>query len=254
MRKKIFVFILFWLAIGVFFGVSAVEKRKTIFLVSPLFGSLNTDLQTLSESGTLYGLNMLYASPSLIIGSLGHYSKLNYSTENGYLIHMTYYFRDDKPVQPMLSFSADYISIFTKLDGAAAAPFNFLNADTSVWAFHPFAGLSFKLGEQRLTPFVGYFKEQVTTALASSGFSSANFVELNYITAGAKLDLRFAHFIRFSTKFYWRYKNGEQPLLSARNQLDLLFSPQAGISMKYDYFDDKYEKNTLALIGPTFIF
>ncbi|MCU0641235.1 MAG: hypothetical protein MUC35_04005 [Candidatus Margulisbacteria bacterium] len=250
--------------LGMFSSVSAAEGGKTLFLLSPLVGSSSTDLQILHETGTLYGLNMLYAGPNFTIGSLGHYSRFKSSTENGYLFYLAYYFREDQPVQPLLSFSADYIGILTKLDGAAAAPFNSLNVDTSIWAFHPLAGISFKLGEQRIAPFIGYFKEQVTTSLASegtnnggqtsNGFSAANSVELDYLSAGAKLDLIFAQPIRFNTKFYWRHRSGEQPLFAARNQLDILFSHQAGITLKYDYFEDKYEKNTLALIGPTFIF
>ncbi len=273
-EKRLLILILVFVALGFFGSVFAAEQGKAIFLLSPFVGSLSSDIQypspggsgvnTLSEVGSLYGLHMMYARPSLSIGSMGHFSKLNYSTESGYLFYLTYYFRQDEPVQPMLGFSADYIHIFTREDSVAAAPLKSLNVDTSIWAFHPIVGLSFKGGSYRITPFVGYFNEQVATSLASegmssggqtiNGFSAASSVTLCYVSAGANLDFTFAHFIRLKTKFYWRYRGGDQPLLTARNQLDFFLTPQAGISLKYDYFDDKYEKNIFATIGPTFIF
>ncbi|MDD5593993.1 MAG: hypothetical protein PHG97_04590, partial [Candidatus Margulisbacteria bacterium] len=198
------------------------------------------------------------------IGSIGHYSKLNFSTENGYLFYLTYYFQQNKVIQPMLGFSSEYIHIFTAEDAAMAAPLNSLDVDSSVWAFHPTLGLAFKLGEQSITPFVGYFSEQVETTVVSegmivggkmqNGFSAKSSATLNYVSAGSVLDFVFHHFIRFNTKFYWRFKDGDQTRFAARNRLDLFISQNAGISLKYDYFDDKYEKNAFASIGPTFIF
>lgn len=255
-------------------SVFAAEQGKEIFLVSPLVGGLSSDIQypspggsgmnTLSDVGSLNGLHMMYARQNFSIGSMGHFSKLNKSTENGYLFYLTYYFRQDEPVQPMLGFYADYIHVFTREDSDAIAPLNSLDVDTSIWAFHTIVGLSIIRGSQRITPFIGYFNEQVATSIASegmssggqtiNGFSSDSSVMLNYLSAGVNLDFTFTHFIRLATKFYWRYKNDAQPLLTARNRLDFFLSPQVGISLKYDYFDDKYEKNIFASIGPTFIF
>ena len=147
-KEKVFLaLILVFIAAGLSRVAFAAEPGKAVFLVSPLVGSLSSDIQyqspggsgtkTLSEVGSLYGLNMVYASPDFNIGSMGYYSKLNYSTESGYLFYLTYYFRQDETVQPMLGFSADYIHIFTREDAIAAAPLNSLNIDTSIWAFHP---------------------------------------------------------------------------------------------------------------------
>ncbi|NQT29108.1 MAG: hypothetical protein HQ596_00905, partial [Candidatus Saganbacteria bacterium] len=180
-KKRFLVLILVFIASVFSPSVFAAEQDQAIFLVAPFVGGLSSDIQysspggsgmnTLSDVGSLYGLNMMYARPNFSIGTMGHFSKLNYSTENGYLFYLTYYFRQDDPVQPMLGFYADYIHIFTHEDSVAVAPLNSLNVDTSIWAFHPIVGLSFKRGRQRITPFVGYFNEQVTTSLASEGMS-----------------------------------------------------------------------------------
>ncbi len=264
---RIFLVLPVLLCLGI--GIVSGARAEEMVLISPFYGSLNSEsaggsgTAALSDRGPLYGLNMLYARPNFSIGSMGHYSKLDFSTENGYLFYLTYYFQHSKKIQPMLGFSGEYIHIFTAEDAAMAAPLNSLNVDTSVWAFHPIIGLSFKLDEQRITPFVGYFSEQIETSVVSegmsvggrtqNGFSSKSSVVLNYISAGSMLDFVFYHFIRFNTKFYWRFKDGDQIRFAARNRLDLFVSQNAGISFKYDYFDDKYEKNAFATIGPTFI-
>jgi hypothetical protein len=139
-----------------------------------------------------------------------------------------------------------------------------LNVDTSIWALHPIAGVSFKRGTSRVTPFLGYFNEQVDTSLTSegmriagqtrNGFSAAPSVVLDYMSAGVKAEFSFLHFFRFDTKVYWRFKNGEEALLTTRNRLDIFLSPRAGIALKYDYFDDKFEKNSFIFIGPVFAF
>jgi hypothetical protein len=87
----------------------------------------------------------------------------------------------------------------------------------------------------------------------SNGFSAAISTPLNYISAGAALDFTFAHFVKTKIKFYWRFGEGDQARLTARNQLDFLLSRQAAISLKYDYFDDKYEKNIFSSIGVVFV-
>lgn len=273
-KEKVFLaLILVFIASGLSRSAFAAEPGKAVFLISPLAGSLSSDIQyqspggsgtkTLSEVGSLYGLNMVYASPDFNIGSIGHYSKLNYSTVNGYLFYVNYFFRQDEPVQPMLGFSADYIHIFTREDSVAAAPLASLNVDTSIWAFHPIVGLSLKKGELRVTPFVGYFNEQVATSLASegmniggqtsNGFSAASSATLNCISTGAALDFTFARFVKAKTKFYWRFGEGDRARLTARNQLDFFLSKQMGILLKYDYFDDKYEKNIFTSIGAAFV-
>ena len=255
--------VLLWLGIGIVSGARAEEMGEGMFLVSPFYGSLNNE-SVLTDRGPLYGLNMLYARPNFSIGTMGHYSKLDFSTENGYLLYLTYYFQQNKIIQPMLGFSGEYIHIFTAENAAMAAPLNSLDVDSSIWAFHPIIGLAFKLGEQMITPFVGYFSEQVETTVVSegmsvggqkqNGFNAKSSVVLNYVSAGSMLDFVFHHFIRFNTKFYWRFKDGDQTRFAARNRLDLFISKNAGISFKYAFFDDKYEKNAFASIGPTFIF
>jgi len=252
----------------------AAEPGKAMFIVSPLFGSLSSDIyyqspggggiNTLSDVGNLYGLNMVYVGPDFNIGSTGHYSKLKYSTESGYLFYGNYYFRQNEPIQPMLGFSADYIHVFTREDSISAAPLASLNVDTSIWALHPIAGLSFKNGDLRVTPFVGYFNEQVATSLASeginvggrtsNGFSSSSYVNLNYLSFGADLGFSFARFVKIKTKIYRRYGEGSPALLTTRSQLDYFLSKQSAITLKYDYFEDKYEKNIFTSVGMSFVF
>lgn len=261
--------------LSVFMGtaVYAIENSGK-FIISPMGGMINSDIKytvpgvngmkTLSDSGPIYALMMMYTCPQFTLGNMGHYSKLDKSTENGYMFYGLYYFRKDADIRPMLGFYADYISVLTKATSADVAPLVSMNVNTSVWALHPIAGVSFKLGTQKITPFIGYFNEQVDTSLASegmliagqkrNGFSANSSTILDYMTAGVKAELNFMHFIRFDTKIYARLKNGEDALFTSRNRLDLLISKNTGISIKYDYFDDKYEKNSFLLIGPVFVF
>jgi len=124
--------------------------------------------------------------------------------------------------------------------------------------------MTFKASGQKITPFLGYFNEEVVTSFASqgmtmggraqNGFTGDGNAVLNYMTAGVKVDLAFCRFIKLDAKVYDRFSCGKQGLFTARTRLDFLLSKQSGISVKYDYFDDVYEKDTFAMIGPFFAF
>lgn len=248
--------------------------KSGIFLVSPMFGNIKSDIKytspgtggtnTLSDSGPISALMMMYTCPEYTLGSMFHFSKLNNSTENGYMFYGLYYFNKEADIRPMLGFYADYINVFTKMPAKDIAPLLSLNVNTSIWAFHPIAGVQFKVYKQKITPFIGYFNEQVETSMTSegmliagqirNGFSANSSVSIDYMTVGVKAEFKITHFIRFDTKVYARLKNGESPLFTTRNRLDFLLSRQLGISVKYDYFNDKYETNSFLLIGPVFVF
>ena len=85
-----------------------------------------------------------------------------------------------------------------------------------------------------------------------NGFSATSFAAL-VMSLGAAMDLTFARFVRFGQNPTGALEGGDQARLTARNQLDFLLSRQAAISLKYDYFDDKYEKNIFTSIGAVFV-
>lgn len=243
------------------------------FLLAPMAGVISSDIQysvpgaserkSLSDSGGLYALNMLYAREDRAFGSMGHYSKLDFSTESGYLFYANWFCRPAAGVEPMFGFYADYIHVFTKAPAADISPLLSMQVDTSIWALHPVAGARFSVGQVRLTPFVGYFNEQVDTAITSegmriggavrNGFSASSSVVIDYMSVGARIELTLLHCIRIDSKSYARFTTGEQARFTTRNRIDFLLNTRAGISLKFDYFDDKYEKNTFAFIGPIII-
>lgn len=274
MKFKRFKSVVFPLLFVFFASPASARDDNGIFLFSPMMGRINSDIQytspgpagmhTLSDAGPIYALMMMYTCPQYTLGSMGHFSKLDNSIENGYMFYGLYYFGTETNIRPMMGLYADYINVFTRTPAADIAPLLSLNVNTSIWAFHPVVGLSFKVGKQNIAPFVGYFNEQVETSLASegmfvagqkrNGFTADSSAVMDYMTVGVKAEFKVMHFIRFDTKVYARMKNGESPLFTARNRLDFLLSRQAGLSIKYDYFDDTYEKNTFLLAGPVFVF
>lgn len=261
------------LVLGFLAGSVLAGEKSGIFLVSPMFGQINSDIQypsgtggtnTLSDSGPISALMMMYTCPDYTLGGMFHFSKLNNSDENGYMFYGLYYFGKESGIRPMIGFYADYINVFTKMPHENIAPLLSLNVNTSIWAFHPIAGVQFHIGKQKITPFIGYLNEQVETSMTSegmliggetvNGFSSNSSISIDYMTAGVKVEFKITHFIRFDTKVYARFRNGENPLFTSRSRLDFLLSKQLGISVKYDCFNDKYETNSFLLIGPVFVF
>ena len=84
MKLKIILLLTF-----MFFTVTASAGDKSgIFLVSPMFGQINSDIQypsgggtnTLSDSGPISALMMMYTCPDYTLGGMFHFSKLNNST------------------------------------------------------------------------------------------------------------------------------------------------------------------------------
>ena len=98
---------------------------KSVFLFAPMTGWIKNEVefdipgttakQKLKDDGQLHGIYTMYVNPKFVLGSLGHYSKLDKSYENGYLFFTHYYFRQEKEVQPMVGFAVDYIHFYTQL-------------------------------------------------------------------------------------------------------------------------------------------
>lgn len=268
-------FLIYFLFIFCSFPVLSEESDKnSAFIFLPMTGWIrnevefsipdNSTKQTLKDDGQLHGIYMLYANPKLVLGSLGHYSKLNKSYENGYLFFTRYYFRQEKQIQPMIGFAIEYIHFYTQLTIEDVSPLTSLDVDSSIWAFHPTAGISYKNANFRISPFAGYFNEQVNTVVSSPGmkiagqnqygFKSETSVSLDYVSLGSKIEVYLHHFIKLDTKFYFRFRQNEKPLYTLRNRVDFYFAKMLGISAKIDYFQDKYETNLFVFIGPSLAF
>jgi hypothetical protein len=273
-RRKI-VFVIFYLLVCFNFRAFAEGANKdSIFIFAPMTGWINNKVefplpnstvkQKLSDTGQLSGIYMMCVNPKFVIGSLGHYSQLDKSYEAGNLFFANYYFGRENEIQPTLGFAADYIHIYSRLTREDVAPLSSLDVDSSIWAFHPTAGISYKTGNFRISPFVGYFNEQVNTVVSSpgmiiagqnrNGFNSKSFVSLNYMSVGTGLDVSLYHFIRFDTKFYYRFNHNSRALYTSRNRLDLYVSKKVGLSAKIDYFLDENETNFFIFVGPMFAF
>lgn len=277
MRKNIG-FIVLFICLCVFYvlPVKAAEEpeKKSRFLLLPMAGWINSDVQftsqqgspsqTLKDNGHLYGLYTIYADSDIAIGSLSHYSVLNKSYENGYLFFANYNFCHDNEIQPVLGFAVDYIHFNTQLTKEDVPPLSSLVVDGSIWAFHPTIGISYKQDNYKISPFIGYFNEQVGMIISSPGmlvgkqnnfgFESKSSVGLDYFSIGSKFEITISHFIKLDTKLYCRLRQNEQILWTLRNRLDLYFSKKIGLSVVVDYFQDKYETNSFIFIGPSFVF
>lgn len=267
--------VILWVT-GLFFGaghVAVQAAQSSMFIVSPMAGVMGSEVsfsagamgqKTVKENGMLQGLNIVYTDRQLTVGNLIHTSKTDSSNENGYLLYTQYYFRSDKSVQPMVGFYAERISIYSQLSGQASSPFSSLDVNTSVLSLQPVAGLSFVGAGYRVTPFAGYFNEQVETTFSSPGMriggqnrngikSEGNSV-LDYASLGSKFELSPYRFLRFDMKFYYRVKQGSSPLFTTRNQINFFLSRTVGLSIKFDYFQDTYESLLFTFIGPSFVF
>ena len=276
-RRKNFIF---FLALGIISGpfetriFSQDENPKSVLILAPLAGITKVDVeysvsnspvkQNLNESGPLYGAHMLLVNPKFVIATLAHYSELDKGKENGYLLTGYYYFREKQKWQPMLGSSIEYIHARAELGLSDVAPLNSLDVDTSIWAFYPLVGISFKTGMFRISPYVAYLKETVETIASSDGIRTAgqlrngfrrkSYADLDYFSAGSKLEVSFGHFVRYDGKFYIRCRDGEENHITTRNRLDVYLTKKLAISAKIDYFQDKYETMTLFMFGPAIVF
>jgi hypothetical protein len=271
---KILPYSLFFLVFCISCFVWSGEQDKGVFLVSPLAGVIRSDihyespgdrsLTSLRDKGPLYALNTLYTCPGFTVGMMGHYSTLDTSREKGLLLYGNYYFRRESLLQPMAGCYTEWIRVSTGLKGDRSFPLVSLDIDSSIRALHPVAGISFKLGTNRITPFLGLFNEQVATKVASDGmningqlrygFNTEKEENLNYLTTGLKVEWTFSHFCRVDTKLYFRFREGEETRVTTRNRIDFFLSKKIGLSIKYDYFEDRFEKNSFVFAGPVFIF
>jgi hypothetical protein len=250
------------------------QDSKTIFLFAPMAGIAKIDVdysvpnssvkQNLNDSGPLYGMHMLFINPKFVVGTLGHYTELGKGKENGYLVTGDYFFREKEKWQPMLGASVEYIHTLTELGLSDVAPLDALNVDSSIWAFYPIAGISYKNEHFRISPYAGYFKETVETIVMSDGmrvggqlkygFRVKSHADLDYFSIGTKFEFTLGHFMRYDGKFYVRLRSGEEDHLTTRNRLDFFLSRNVAISAKIDYFQDQFETTTMYLFGPAIVF
>ncbi len=252
---------------------SAETENKGLFLFSPLAGRLasqvtftvpNASAQQLNDTGGLYGMSLLYAEKNFTLGSSADYSRLDKSYENNYLFFTRFYTGKAGELQPSAGLSVENIHIYTQMAAADAAPLSSLDVDSSIWAFHLTAGLSYKEGAFRISPFAGYFNEQVGTVVSSPGmivsgvnkygFKGVYSDSLNYATAGTRLEASISHFLRVDSTVYFRFGDIGPALITSRNRIDFLLSREFGLSCKIDYFQDKYETNSFVSFGPVFVF
>jgi outer membrane protein W len=248
----------------------AEEARNSVFVLSPVGGWItnksvytvqgSTAEKSLKETGNLYGLFMTYADRSLSVGSLGHYSDLEKSRENSYMFYVNYYFMPDSALRPMAGMAMDYISFQTELPNAEVAPLLSMDLASSIWAFHPTAGVAYRAGPVRVTPFAGYFNERFLMTMncpgmkvgtkTLAGFRQEVRVVTDYATTGARVELDPWHFLKLDSRFYFRFHSGEKMLFTTRNRLDIYLTRNFGLSVKCDYFKDPAETNFYILGGP----
>ncbi|OGS45562.1 MAG: hypothetical protein A2539_06975 [Elusimicrobia bacterium RIFOXYD2_FULL_34_15] len=276
MIKNLFIlFLIFFLFVLDSFAIDSEKaSRNSVFLFLPMTGWIENEVkfnipgssekQILNDNGQLHGIYMMYANPKFVLGSLGHYSKLDKSYENGYLLFTRYYFNYIEQLQPTIGFAVDYIHFYTQLGTEDIPPLSSLDVVSSIWASHPTIGMSYKNGNFKIYPFIGYFNEQVNTVVSSPGmqitgqnrfgFKSKSYISLDYFSAGSEFDITLYHFIGLDTKFYFRFREDDKTLFTLRNRLDIYFSKSWGVSSKIDYFQDKNETNIFIFLGPAFVF
>lgn len=279
MIKKIFILKISFFALCVILFnplslLSEETEKKSRFIFLPISGWIKNEVsfilpnssgkQTLEDEGPTSGVYMLYINPKFVIGSLGHFSNLDKSDESGYLVFWDYYFGQQKRIQPNIGINVENIHFYTELGTENVSPMSSVDTDTSIWVLHTTLGVSYKCGNYRISPFVGYFNEQVNSTVSSPGmvvggqnrfgFKSKSSVKLDYVSLGSKLELTLYHFVKFDTKFYFRFKEGDEMMYTLRNRIDFYLSRKMGISNKIDYFKDEYETNSFIFLGPFFVF
>jgi hypothetical protein len=209
----------------------------------------------------------MYADDDLSIGNLGHYSNLEQSQVMSYMFFARYYLARYGAFRPMVGLTMDYIDIHSSIPREDARPFLSIDMVNTVWAFQPTIGVSWEYKSFRAIPFVGYFNERVNVDLyspgmpgtakgimAQNGFRTEVDKTLDYVSVGSHLEFRYAHFLRYDGKFYFRMREGENALFTVRNRLDLFLARTYGITVRMDYFQDKVESNFFALAGPVLVF
>lgn len=261
-------------------SVCAEDRHEGKLIISPLAGIINNEIQfslmhssskkTIKDDGPLYGLYMIYARPDFIIGALNHYSYLEKSDENGHLFFLRYYFYAHKSLQPTIGCTFEQINVRMVLDSADAAPFSSMIADINIWVTNPTIGISYKNKAlrnklaYRITPFIGYFNEQVAVDIVSpgmlianqhmNGFSVKTHEKLEYFSAGIKIQAALFHAFAIDSKLYFRKRKNEKTLYTIRNRIDYYITKKLGLTVKYDYFQDTFDKNTFLFFGPSIVF
>jgi len=248
--------------------------RDSVFVLSPVGGWISnkaeytspgsTAEKSIKEDGILYGLFMMYADRNMSVGSLGHYSKLEESRENSYMFYLNYYFMPDWAFRPMAGMAMDYINFNTELPGKDVAPLLSMDLASSIWAFHPTAGVAWQAGPVRVTPFAGYFNERFLMTMnvpgikagpkTIAGFRAEIREVTDYVSTGARFEADLWHFLKLDSKFYFRFHTGDKALFTTRNRVDLFLTRNLGMSVKCDYFQDATETNMYVLGGPALAF
>jgi hypothetical protein len=255
-------------------SVAGSEERKSVSIISPVAGWISNETtftipgnpvpQTLKEDGMLYGVYMMYADQDISFGCLGHYSGLENTRENSYMAFAYYHLPVDWAVRPMFGMALDYLRFSTEMPQKDVAPLQSMDIDTSIWAYHPIAGATIGGDALNITPFAGYFKEQVRVLVNSPGMKMGPAIKygfrtevseaLEYGSLGTMLKAKYSHFLAFDGKIYFRMRDGAYPLMTVRSRVDIFLARNLGISVKADYLKDKSEKNFFVMAGPDFVF
>lgn len=260
--------------IMVFGGIAGSEERKSVSIISPVAGWITNETtftipgnpapQTLEEEGTLYGVYMMYAGQDISFGCLGHYSGLENTTESSYMAFAYYHLPVDWAVRPVFGMALDYLRFSTEMPSEDVAPMQSMDISTAIWAYHPIIGARVGGDALNVTPFAGYFKEQVRVLVNSPGMKMGPTIKfgfrtevsevLEYGSLGSMFKAKYSHFLAFDGKIYFRMRDGAYPLMTVRSRIDLFITRDLGISVKADYLKDKSEKNFFVMAGPDFIF
>lgn len=253
---------------------------KPFFVFSPMVGWVKNKViftnpgtgnaQAFIDESPIYGFDLVYISPKIVLGATGHRSDSAEVNERGLLWHGNYFFDQCRGVQPTIGISIENITLYSKLSSADVPGLVSMDAFNDILSTHVTAGvvidnvLPNRISKIKLTPFAGYFNERVRAIISSPGikvagqnrfgFETEGRTILDYLSLGAKIEVSLAHFINIDSKVYYRLKKNEKTYYTLRNRIDLFFNRQVGLSIKVDYFKDKYETNLFIMAGPALVF
>jgi len=253
---------------------------KPMFIFSPMAGWVKNKVmfvnpgtnerQTFIDESPIYGFDLVYISPRIVLGATGHRNDSAAVSERGLLWHGNYFFNRCHGMQPTVGLAIENISLYSQLSSADVPGLVSLDAFNDIMSTHATAGVVFddlipnELVKIKLTPFAGYFNEKVRAIISSPGvrvgasnrfgFEAESTVNLDYLSLGAKIELDLHHFLKLDTKVYYRLKSGAKTYYTLRNRIDFFFSRKFGVSAKIDYFRDKYETNLFIMAGPALVF
>ncbi len=262
------------------FGSAEETGMQPVFVFSPMAGWVKNKVmftnpgtnekQTFIDESPIYGFDLVYITPRVVLGATGHRNDSATVSERGLLWHGNYFFSRFHSLQPTVGLAIENISLYSQLSSADVPGLVSLDAFNDIMSTHATAGVVFdniipnELVKVKLTPFAGYFNEKVRAIISSPGvrigasnrygFEAESNADLDYLSLGAKIELDLHHFLRLDSKVYYRLKSGAKTYYTLRNRIDIFFNQKLGVSAKIDYFKDKYETNLFIMAGPALVF